>query len=140
MNNIFFYGLFMDRDLLAGQGLEPTVMGPAVLRDFRLHIGRRATLVRSPGHRALGIVMGLTDADAEALYAEPSVREYIPEPVQVELLNTSEIIRADCYNLPSDLGFTGANPSYAAALAGLAEALGFESGYVAEIAAFAGEG
>ncbi|NNM35001.1 MAG: gamma-glutamylcyclotransferase [Gemmatimonadetes bacterium] len=136
MRTIFFYGLFMDRSLLAGQGLQPEVVGRAVLPDFRIHIGQRATLIRSAGSRAYGVVMTLPDHEAEALYAEPSVREYVPERVRVELLNTGEELEADCYNLPPEVGLAGTNPAYATQLSRLVEALEFDPDYVAEIAAF----
>ncbi|MEZ5331286.1 MAG: gamma-glutamylcyclotransferase family protein [Thermoanaerobaculia bacterium] len=137
MSRIFFYGLFMDRSLLTGKGLHPETVGPAVLPGYRLHIGERATLLRSPGSRARGIVMELSDEEAGALYAEPSVREYLPERVRVELLDTGQAIEADVYNLPPESARSGANPAYAIQLAGLAEALGLDPDYVREIAAFA---
>lgn len=136
MIEIFFYGLFMDRALLAGKGLHPELVGPAVLAGYRIHIGERATLLRSASHRAFGIVMRLTDQEARALYAEPSVRQYVPEPVQVELLDTGDAIEAACYNLPRELALAGTNPAYATRLSRLVEALQFDPAYVAEIAAF----
>ena len=80
--------------------------------------------------------MELTKQEARALYSEPSVREYIRERVQVELLDTSEVVEAYCYNLPRELGLAGANPAYATELSQLVEALQFDSAYVEEIAAF----
>ena len=136
MSRIFFYGLFMDRALLVEKGLRPEVVGAARLPDYRIHIGERATLVRSESRRAYGVVMALTDEEARALYSEPSVREYVPERVRVELLDTGESIEAACYNLPSESGLAGTNPAYAKKLSRLVEALGFESAYVEEIAAF----
>lgn len=136
MSRIFFYGLFMDRALLVEKGLHPELLGPAVLPDYRIHIGERATLLPSSSSRACGIVMELTDQEARALYSEPSVREYVPEAVRVELLDTGESVEARCYNLPRELGLVGANPAYATALSQLVEALGFDAAYVEEIAAF----
>lgn len=133
---IFFYGLFMDRSLLIENGLSPKVVGPAVLHGYRIHIGRRATLLQSALSRAFGIVMELTDQEAHELYAEPSVREYMQERVEVELLGTSEVVEAHCYNLPREMGLVGANPVYATKLSNLAEVLGFDSAYIEEIAAF----
>ena len=75
MSKIFFYGLFMDRSLLTEKGLHPEIIGSAVLPDYRIHIGKRATLLRSASSRAYGIVMELADQEARALYSEPSVRE-----------------------------------------------------------------
>jgi hypothetical protein len=136
MSTIFFYGLFMDRSLLTGKGLHPEIIGPAVLRGYRIHIGERATLLRSASSRAYGIVMELADEEARALYSEPSVREYRPERVQVELLETGEAVEADCYNLPPEPAPAGTNPVYAARLSRLAESLHFDAAYVEEIAAF----
>ena len=136
MSKIFFYGLFMDQSLLTEKGLRPEIVGPAMLPDYRIHIGERATLLRSASSRAYGIVMELTDQEARALYSEPSVREYIREHVQVELLDTSEVVGAYCYNLPRDLALAGTNPAYATELSRLVEALNFDSAYVQEIAAF----
>jgi hypothetical protein len=136
MRKIFYYGLFMDRSLLTDKGLDPEMIGPAVLPDYRIHIGERATLLRSASSRAYGIVMELADQEARTLYSEPSVREYIPERVQVELLDTGEAVEAYCYNLPRELALAGANREYAIELSKLAEALQFDSAYVEEIAAF----
>ena len=136
MRAIFFYGLFMDRSLLIAQGLHPRTIGPALLPDYGIHIGARATLLPSDGSRALGVVMELTDRDAEALYAEPSVREYRPERVRVTLLDSGEDVEVDCYNLPADAGLAGSNPEYATKLARLVEALSLDPSYAREIEAF----
>ena len=136
MSRIFFYGLFMDRALLVAKGLHPEVIGPAELPGYRIHIGDRATLVPAPSRRALGVVMELTEEEARALYAEPSVRAYRPERLPVTLLDTGQAIEAACWLLPPDTSLAGANPAYAADLARLAESLGFDPAYVAEIAVF----
>ena len=93
-------------------------------------------MVRSAADRAFGIVMELADRDARALYSEASVREYVPERVRVELLDSGAAVEADCYNLRREADRVGANPAYAAELARLAEALRFDPAYVAEVAAF----
>ncbi len=136
MSKIFFYGLFMDRTLLAEKGLHPEAIGPAVLADYRIHIGERATLLPSASGRAYGIVMELSEQEAHALYSEPSVRAYKRERVQVALLASNQVVEAYCYNLPRELGLTGANPAYANELSRLVEALEFDSAYAQEIAAF----
>jgi hypothetical protein len=136
LSKIFFYGLFMDRSLLAEKGLHPVPVGPAVLSDYRIHIGERATLLPSASSRAYGIVMELSEQEAHALYSEPSVRAYKRERVQVALLASNQVVEAYCYNLPRELGLTGANPAYANQLSRLVEALEFDSAYAQEIAAF----
>ena len=139
MNTIFFYGLFMDEALLTGKGFHPTTIGKAVLPDYRIHIGDRATLVPSAGHVAYGVVMQLIDDEARSLYSDPSVREYEPVAVRVRLLNGDESVDADCYNLPPQSAQSGANPAYAVQLAELVRALGFDTNYADEITRFAAD-
>ena len=136
MSKIFFYGLFMDQSLLTAKGLHPQSVGPAALFGYRIHIGERATLLQSESNRAYGIVMKLTEPEARTLYAEPSVREYKPERVTVELLENNTVVEVDCYILPRELGLAGANPEYAKKLARLVESLHFDPAYVREITAF----
>ena len=137
MNTIFFYGLFMDEALLIDKGLHPTIIGRAVLPDFRIHIGDRATLVPSAGSRAYGVVMQLAADEARSLYSDPSVSEYEPVAVRVRLLDSDETVDADCYNLPPQTGQAGANPAYATQLFELVQVLGFAADYADEIAQFA---
>lgn len=137
MSTIFFYGLFMDEAVLIQKGLKPEFLGLAQLPDFRIHIGNRATLLPSPHANAYGAVMKITDEEAAILYAEPSVRDYQPESVQVKLMASAEIIAVLCYNLPPNSGKVGSNQAYAERLIRVAQKLGLPSPYVDEIAAFA---
>ncbi len=136
MKNVFFYGLFMDDALLVERGLKPRVIGPAVLWNYRIHIAARATLLPAGSQRALGVVMQLTEEELSELYAEPSVRDYAPTSVEVELLGQGETITAECYNLPTESALTGTNPSYAARLSQLVERLDLDPEYVGEIRGF----
>lgn len=132
---VFFYGLFMDESLLRGKGVR--VSGPrvAVLEGYRLQIGRRATLVQDVTARSFGVVGRVGRRDAELLYSEESVADYVAEPVAVTLPDgTTEA--AVCYNLPAEkLG--GTNPEYARSLLHLASKLGFPAEYLREIERFA---
>ena len=87
-----------------------------MLPDYRIHIGERATLLRSASSRALGIVVELADQEARALCSESSVRESIRERIRMELLDTREVVEAYCCNLPRGLGLAGTNPAYAVKL------------------------
>jgi len=44
---VFFYGLFMDEELLRGKGLEPEGGEISAIDGFALRIGQRAALVQS---------------------------------------------------------------------------------------------
>ena len=128
---VFFYGLFMDAQLLATKGITPSETHAGFLDDFRLRIGARATLVRSVGGRAYGVVMDITTEEAKALYAEGSVADYVPEPVSVELMDGTEVA-ATCYNLTGDKA-TGTNKDYARSLLTVATRLGFPDSYLDQI-------
>jgi len=57
---VFFYGLFMDEELLRGKGLEPQGDEIAAIDGFALRIGQRAALVPTPGAKVYGLVFSLT--------------------------------------------------------------------------------
>jgi hypothetical protein len=121
----------MDAALLATKGVIPGNAATGHVDGFALHIGARATLLRSAGARAYGIVMTVDPREAKALYAESSVADYVPEPVVVELSDGSNV-EAACYNLPANK-ITGTNKDYAKSLAKLATRLGFPDAYIDQI-------
>lgn len=129
--NVFFYGLFMDADLLAEKGITPRDAAVGHVEGFSLYIGERATLLRSAGARAYGVVMEISPGEAKDLYAEASVADYVPEPVIVELIDGSKV-EASCYILPDDK-VTGTNTDYAEALLQVARKLGLPETYLAGI-------
>ena len=96
----FFYGLFMDADLLRGKGLRVQDSRMARLDDCRLRIGARATLVPARGASVYGMLMQMPAEDLQKLYADPSVSAYIPQSVEV-VLNDGVRVAASCYVLPN---------------------------------------
>ena len=52
---VFFYGLFMDEELLRGKGPEPEGGEVAAIDGFALRIGQRAALVPTPGVKVFGV-------------------------------------------------------------------------------------
>ena len=131
VHKVFFYGLFMDENLLASKGIKTSNAQAGFVDDYRLRIGERATLLPEPAGRAYGVVMEIAQSEVAELYAEDSVADYLPEPVKVELLDGSKVA-ATCYNLSGDK-IKGTNNDYAASLLRLAERLGFPGSYLAEI-------
>ena len=77
----FFYGLFMDIDILRQEDVAPVNPRRAYVDDFALHIGQRATLLPSPGGRVYGMLFGLTHSELERLYVAPDLEQYRPEAV-----------------------------------------------------------
>ncbi|HJR63171.1 MAG TPA: gamma-glutamylcyclotransferase family protein [Gemmatimonadaceae bacterium] len=130
--DVFFYGLFMDPDLLRARGLEPAPVRVASVPGFALRVGRRAALVPATDHRAYGVVTQLSHDEIERLYADPSVQAYRPEGILVELEDGTRIA-ALCYNLAEPERAGNAEPSYGAKLRDLARRLKLPADYVAQI-------
>ena len=130
--DVFFYGLFMDQQLLEAKGVQPTDPRLAVVPGFKLRIGARASLVPASEGRVHGLLMKLSYADLEKLYAEPSVRAYRPEPVLATVKN-GPTVAALCYNLPDTPSPDERNTEYATKLRALAQRVGLPSDYVESI-------
>jgi len=130
--DVFFYGLFMDQELLRGKGLTPQVVELAWVDGFALRIGQRAALVPKPGGRVHGVVFSLMLEELDRLYSEPSVRAYQAQAVLAHLASGG-VIAALCYNLPEPPCPSERNPEYASKLRALAEKVGLPGSYVASI-------
>ncbi|WP_282607724.1 gamma-glutamylcyclotransferase family protein [Pelagibius sp. Alg239-R121] len=131
---VFFYGLFMDREALLTEGYHP---GPAVLASlsgYALHIGQRATLVPSSGRTAWGMMMALPAGEIERLYSGASVSAYRPEAVLVKSAEGTPV-PALCYNLMR-LEESAPNRDYARKLAAVAARLALPEVFIAEIERF----
>lgn len=126
---VFFYGIFMDEELLRSEGPRPEDSERATVDGFALRIGQRAALVPIPGGRVYGMVFSLTLAELERLYSEPSLQAYKPQAVLAGL-ESGGVIAALCYNLPEPPLATERNPEYAARLIAVAQKVGLPSEYV----------
>jgi Gamma-glutamyl cyclotransferase, AIG2-like len=130
--DVFFYGLFMDDQLLSSKGVKPTNLRSASIDGFQLRIGKRATLIPTKNCKVYGIVTELTHDELKQLYSEPSLRDYQPEAVLVHL-STGESLPAMCFNLADPPAANERNPEYALKLRTLAERLQFPAEYVESI-------
>jgi hypothetical protein len=129
---VFFYGLFMDVELLLSKGARPTRPRPACVPGFAIRIGHRATLVPNAESSAHGIIMELSHSEIEQLYSEASVSAYRPEAVLAQLADGS-YVPALCFNLVVPPAPEEANPEYARKLRELARRLKLPPGYVDSI-------
>ena len=129
---LFFYGLFMDADLLRGKGAAPETVQPAAAPGYALRIGNRATLVADAASVAHGMLMHLSHVDIDKLYSEPSVSMYRPEAILV-LASDGTWIPALTYNLTVEPGPDERNADYATKLRDLAQRLRLPAAYVATI-------
>ena len=130
--DVFFYGLFMDKDLLREKGCAPTNDRIACIQGFSLQIGQRATLVPSPQKSVFGVVMSLTHQEIDSLYSEASVSMYRPEAVLARL-SSGAYIPVLCFNLPRPPNANEHNSDYANKLRVLAQQLGLPEDYVVSI-------
>jgi hypothetical protein len=129
---VFFYGLFMDQELLRAKDLHPTLAELAWLDGLSLRIGQRAALAPQAGARVYGVVMSLTLPELERLYSDPSVAMYRPEAVLAHLVGGGSTA-ALCYNLPEPPSPGDRNPEYAAKLRVAAQRVGLPAEYIASI-------
>lgn len=127
----FFYGLFMDVDILAKQAIAPESFRIGWVHDFAIRIGERATLVPHKGGQVYGTLMDISSLKVTALYEEKSVADYIPEKLRVVAEDGVEV-EAMCYNLPP-AKIAGENKEYAKKLLEVAETLGFPASYTQHI-------
>ena len=134
MKSVFFYGLFMDDDVLKDKGLNPQNLKRAYLTGFGLRIGERATLERSEEERSYGTLIQLESDELEKLYGSDGVSDYVPQTVLVTEMN-GVTIKAVSYILPAE-NISGRNSEYAITLAGIAKKLDLPEGYIKEIEAW----
>ena len=66
---VFFYGSYINRDVLAQAGLAPSRWEVARLDGFELVVRPRANLVRSDRHCAWGVLATATHRELDRLYA-----------------------------------------------------------------------
>lgn len=134
---VFFYGLFMDADLLRDKGARPTPPRRASISGYRFLLGHRAALVEAQGRRVHGTLMELTHSELDVLYAEESLSRYRAEPVLCEFDDGSRLA-ALCFNLP-DPPTGEADPAYLSRLLDAARRARLPRAYIDEIASLAAE-
>jgi hypothetical protein len=128
----FFYGLFMDGELLRKAGVEPTNPRRAYVDGFALRIGQRATLVPSAGDRAYGMLFALTHRELVRLYAARGLEQYHSEAVLAQPL-VGTPLPALCYNLREAPQPHERNSEYAVQLQRVLRELDFPDEYVASV-------
>ena len=131
--DVFFYGLFMDGDVLRDSHVSPADPRRGYADDFALRIGRRATLTPSAGGRVYGMVYALTQVELDRLYAAPGLEQYRPETISIRTFG-GESLRALCYNLATVPQPGEANAEYAARLRDVLAKLGFPHEYIDAVA------
>jgi gamma-glutamyl AIG2-like cyclotransferase len=129
--DVFFYGLFMDADVLREHQVAAVDPRPAYADGYALRIGRRATLIAFAGKRAYGMVYALTENELDRLYSAPGLEAYRPEPLLVQMAE-GQTLPVLCYVCPRPQPGE-ANAVYAARLRAVLEKLKFPRDYVTSI-------
>jgi len=134
---VFFYGSYINRDVLAELDFVPGDVEVASLAGFDLRIRPLANLVRSEEHTVFGINTRATHAELERFYrhAEHVLGDvYLPEAV---LTRTREdLVRPALAYVSPNRSDEPADPAYVARIAGPAREYGFPSWYLDRIESF----
>jgi cation transport regulator ChaC len=134
---VFFYGSFINRQVLARGSFVPDQIEVARLSGFDIRIETLATLVRSDRHCVYGIVCRATHAELRSLYGQDWLGgTYLPEAVLVET-EGGRLLPALCYIAP---GRPPAAPAgdYLDWITGPAREYGFPGWYVQRLESFRG--
>lgn len=114
LNEVFFYGLYMDPQVLRERGVTPRNARAGRVEGYRLRIGRMATLLRDPHGVAHGMLYALTQDELHALYVGAGLTAYVTEALAVQTAEGS--VAALCCNLRQPPGDDEDNPEYRARL------------------------
>lgn len=87
--DVFFYGLYMDPDLLRQR--QVSIHNPrfAILPDYQLRLGNKASLLRVPGRFSIGMLYSMTHAHLHALYWGAGLDAYGAEAVMLRVVDES---------------------------------------------------
>jgi len=92
LNNVFFYGLYMDEEILKSKGVKPRNKRRAIADGYALRLGNMATLLKKENATAYGMVYSLTHEEMDILYKNSGLTQYVNEALMVELEDKSNIV------------------------------------------------
>ena len=131
--NTFFYGLFMDEEVLRAAKVEPREPRRAVVPGYRLLIGNRATLSPAFGAQSYGVLFNVAPEELRALYSAPGLESYKPQSV-LAMLENGSFEPATTYNLATDPLPNERNPEYAGKLRAVLARLAFPKSHIESVA------
>lgn len=123
LHEVFFYGLYMDPEILRQKNVEARNPRIGSVANYELRIGNKATLLRSPGGTAYGVVYSLTHSEIKSLYWGAGLHEYAAEVVIVKV-GKEENFAALCCNLVVPPDAEESNPVYQSQLNSTMKKLG----------------
>lgn len=136
--DVFFYGSYINFQVLARAGIEKRPYQLVRLPGYRLVIGPLANLEEDEAFQAYGILTSLTHAELHRLYEEHARRKfggiYLPEAVLVFSLENA-LMPALCY-LSHDMTPAAPDPDYVDRILHPARDYGFPADYLEDIQSF----
>jgi hypothetical protein len=132
---VFFYGSYIDRNVLAEVSVSPLRWEVGRLAGYELVVQPRANLNRSEADTVYGVVASATHTELQRLYTEHSLgaleEPYFPEAVLVESL-TGSWMPALCY-IAHSMPPRPAASVYIDRIVASASGLGFPAWYIERI-------
>jgi hypothetical protein len=133
LREVFFYGLYMDPEVLRAQGIDGGAGRRAHVDGFALRIGTRATLVPSAGGCVHGMVYALSADDVRRLYGQAGLEDYHAEGV-LAWIDGETPQPAVTFRLAHAPAAHERNDDYARRLQDVLARLGFPRAYIESIA------
>lgn len=135
---VFFYGSYINLDVLKEVDLTPRDVEVATLSGFGLSIAPRANIVRDPQAVVYGILARATHVELDRLYTEHALGKlggvWLPEAVLVT--DEQGRLRPALTYIAPDMAPSAAETDYVERIARPAEAFGFPDAYVRKIRSF----
>ena len=122
LHDVFFYGLYMDPDVLEQKGVQPRNPRIAKVEGYELRIGSKATLLRERGGVAYGVVYSLTHSEINSLYWGAGLDAYAAEALLAKIGEDNQAVL--CCNLVEPPAKDESNPEYGQKLAAAMKKLG----------------
>lgn len=111
LHEVFFYGLYMDPEILTNKGVTPRNPRIATVKGYKLRVGKLATLLRDEKSEASGIIYSLTHAEIDKLYKGSGLLAYMPESL-VAITKDNVTLSVLCCNLLIPPAHDDSNPEY----------------------------
>ena len=129
----FFYGLYMDCELLLSLGFKPGAVKKAKLDNYAIDLHGLAKIIPNNNSVVWGNVITLSEADLTAMYSFESTKSYKAENIHVTDID-GNVVMVSCYNIHAtpDEPF---NLEYQKKLLPLLQKLAFPANYVNSIEA-----
>ena len=132
---VFFYGSFINVDVLKDADLVPDELVVTRLHGWDIKIAPLATLAPKDRGVVYGVNADCSHEELDRLYSQAWVGAYLPEPVLVEVVATGGFVPAITY-VKWEEGDARAAADYVERITGPGERLGFPKWYLDHLRSF----